>query len=185
MSCFIKKLDGGQSPRVVGWNSAVGTATRCGLDGPGTEARWGRNLSSGEDGGERSGPRTCHLNPSTYRAGSWVRPTDFLSLWRKKTVSVPRIEPWSFDCPVRNLATKQAVLLLFRWYSLPPPPPQMLYTRWFKSDREWLCVNKFVPVIFEPPCTLFLLPHRIHIEVVACLRTELAIGRRSSGVDTV
>ena len=28
-------------------------------------------------------------------------------------------------------------------------------TRWFKYDRDWLCVNKsqFVPVIFEPPCT--------------------------------
>jgi hypothetical protein len=28
-------------------------------------------------------------------------------------------------------------------------------TRWFKYDREYLCVNKsqFVPVIFEPPCT--------------------------------
>jgi hypothetical protein len=30
-----------------------------------------------------------------------------------------------------------------------------IYTRWFKYDRDWLCVNKsqFVPVIFEPPCT--------------------------------
>jgi hypothetical protein len=29
------------------------------------------------------------------------------------------------------------------------------YTRWFKYDRDDLCVNKsqFVPVIFEPPCT--------------------------------
>jgi hypothetical protein len=28
-------------------------------------------------------------------------------------------------------------------------------TRWFKYDRDWLCVNKsqFVPVVFEPPCT--------------------------------
>jgi hypothetical protein len=28
-------------------------------------------------------------------------------------------------------------------------------TRWFKYDREDLCINKsqFVPVIFEPPCT--------------------------------
>jgi hypothetical protein len=28
------------------------------------------------------------------------------------------------------------------------------YTRWFKYDRDDLCVNKsqFVPVIFEPPC---------------------------------
>jgi hypothetical protein len=30
------------------------------------------------------------------------------------------------------------------------------YTRWFKYDRDNLCVNKsqFVPVIFEPPCIL-------------------------------
>jgi hypothetical protein len=30
-----------------------------------------------------------------------------------------------------------------------------LTTRWFKYDRDYLCVNKsqFVPVIFEPPCT--------------------------------
>jgi hypothetical protein len=29
------------------------------------------------------------------------------------------------------------------------------YTRWFKYDQDYLCVNKsqFVPVIFEPPCT--------------------------------
>jgi hypothetical protein len=28
------------------------------------------------------------------------------------------------------------------------------HTRWFKYDRDYLCVNKsqFVPVIFEPPC---------------------------------
>jgi hypothetical protein len=33
-----------------------------------------------------------------------------------------------------------------------------LVTRWFKYDRDWLCVNKsqFVPVIFEPPCTLHI-----------------------------
>jgi hypothetical protein len=31
------------------------------------------------------------------------------------------------------------------------------YTRWFKFDRDYLCVNKsqFVPVIFEPPCTIY------------------------------
>ena len=34
----------------------------------------------------------------------------------------------------------------------------LLYTRWFKYDRDDLCVNKsqFVPVIFEPPCTLYV-----------------------------
>jgi hypothetical protein len=29
-------------------------------------------------------------------------------------------------------------------------------TKWFKYDRDYLCVNKsqFVPVIFEPPCII-------------------------------
>ena len=38
-----------------------------------------------------------------------------------------------------------------------------LCTRWFKYDRDYLCVNKsqFVPVIFEPPCTFSRLLHRI------------------------
>jgi hypothetical protein len=33
-----------------------------------------------------------------------------------------------------------------------------LYTRWFKYDRDYLCVNKsqFVPVIFEPPCIIYI-----------------------------
>ena len=38
------------------------------------------------------------------------------------------------------------------------------YTRWFKYDRDDLCVNKsqFVPVIFEPPCRMLdLKPARL------------------------
>jgi hypothetical protein len=33
-------------------------------------------------------------------------------------------------------------------------------TRWFKYDRDYLCVNKsqFVPVIFEPPCIFLNIP---------------------------
>jgi hypothetical protein len=32
-----------------------------------------------------------------------------------------------------------------------------IFTRWFKYDRDYLCVNKsqFVPVIFEPPCNTY------------------------------
>jgi hypothetical protein len=47
-------------------------------------------------------------------------------------------------------------------YSSVPQPTALLLkrrelyesTRWFKYDRDCLCVNKpqFVPVIFEPPC---------------------------------
>jgi hypothetical protein len=43
-------------------------------------------------------------------------------------------------------------------------------TRWFKYDRDYLCVNKsqFVPVIFEPPCMLcyFVLRNRCVCESV-------------------
>jgi hypothetical protein len=30
-------------------------------------------------------------------------------------------------------------------------------TRWFKYDRDYLCVNKsqFVPVIYKPPCIMY------------------------------
>jgi hypothetical protein len=37
-----------------------------------------------------------------------------------------------------------------------------IYIRWFKYDRDDLCVNKsqFVPVIFEPPCTFVM--HSFH-----------------------
>ena len=44
----------------------------------------------------------------------------------------------------------------------------MTYTRWFKYDRDYLCVNKsqFVPVIFEPPCI-------IHIRISGCKTNSL------------
>jgi hypothetical protein len=46
--------------------------------------------------------------------------------------------------------------------SQPTAPPRifcysdLINTRWFRYDRDWLCVNKsqFVPVIFETPCIL-------------------------------
>ena len=39
-------------------------------------------------------------------------------------------------------------------------PEMATYTRWFKYDRDYLCVNKsqFVPVIFEPPCISIHVP---------------------------
>ena len=46
----------------------------------------------------------------------------------------------------------------FRNFTLQHPVLQKVpytCTRWFKYDRDWLCVNKsqFVPVIFKPPCS--------------------------------
>jgi hypothetical protein len=42
-------------------------------------------------------------------------------------------------------------------------------TRWFKYDRDWLCVNKsqFVPVIFETHCTYNVILRRVHGTFVA------------------
>jgi hypothetical protein len=38
----------------------------------------------------------------------------------------------------------------------------LICTRWFKYDRDYLCVNKsqFVPVIFEPPCIYSRVPEQ-------------------------
>jgi hypothetical protein len=65
-----------------------------------------------------------------------------------------------------NVLTKKKTFLLCREskcgaYAVQPQPitthtvPVFYYTRWFKYDRDYLCINKsqFVPVIFEPPCT--------------------------------
>jgi hypothetical protein len=45
-----------------------------------------------------------------------------------------------------------------QWFAS-APNYYVIRTRWFKYDRDDLCVNKsqFVPVIFEPPCTLTVL----------------------------
>jgi hypothetical protein len=48
-------------------------------------------------------------------------------------------------------------------------PVVTVCTRWFKYYRDYLCVNKsqFVPVIFEPPCTISL-----NIQELSNLSTE-------------
>jgi hypothetical protein len=53
-----------------------------------------------------------------------------------------------------------------------PPKAKFRDTGWFKYDWDDLCVNKsqFVPVIFEPPCTLNV------IELVAWFGVFLLAG---------
>jgi Notch-like protein len=54
-------------------------------------------------------------------------------------------------------------------------------TRWFKYDRDNLCVNKsqFVPVIFEPPCIIYtriykhLVTHNILENSMDCYLKEI------------
>jgi hypothetical protein len=54
-----------------------------------------------------------------------------------------------------------------------------LCSRWFKYDWDWLCVNKsqFVPVIFEPPCTMrvLLAPSRVSAQTNTITRTHRMI----------
>jgi hypothetical protein len=61
-----------------------------------------------------------------------------------------------------ELASTANIHILLRRINFRKPPQshgshevrRQIYTRWFKYDRDYLCVNKsqFVPVIFEPPC---------------------------------
>jgi hypothetical protein len=57
-------------------------------------------------------------------------------------------------------------------------------TRWFKYDRDWLCVNKsqFVPVIFEPPCTTYT-KNEVEMWVCGCgcgcVKPRFKLGRQS------
>ena len=47
-------------------------------------------------------------------------------------------------------------------------------TRWFKYDRDYLCVDKsqFVPVIFEPPC-IFLVNFEVFFTDINNHKSEL------------
>jgi hypothetical protein len=58
-----------------------------------------------------------------------------------------------------------------------------LYTRWFKYDRDDLCVNKsqFVPVIFEPPCIYLF--HKIYL-IFKTVRHTYRVYFRPSFCDT-
>jgi hypothetical protein len=51
------------------------------------------------------------------------------------------------------------------------------YTRWFKYDRDCLCVNKsqFVPVIFEPPCIIGTFIHKPNVKYSLFLSVSVFI----------
>jgi hypothetical protein len=79
---------------------------------------------------------------------------------------------WKYACVsahmrLRILVLRRVSIFLLCAFLVPVAPALRLYEsdilllwsvrqnrRWFKYDRDWLCVNKsqFVPVIFEPPC---------------------------------
>jgi hypothetical protein len=85
--------------------------------------------------GAGSAPKTC------IKAITRVHPTftfQFPARTKKLEVS---LKPWD--------NTMQMCGVPYRWNTC-------LVTRWFKYDRDDLCVNKLqsVPVIFEPPCII-------------------------------
>ena len=45
----------------MGWDSSVGIATRYGLDGPGTESRWGVRFSAPVQTGPGANPASCTM----------------------------------------------------------------------------------------------------------------------------
>jgi hypothetical protein len=49
-------------------------------------------------------------------------------------------------------------------------------TRWFKYDRDYLCVNKsqFVPVIFEPPC-IYVQPFPPQLVFICLHNTQIIV----------
>ena len=60
----------------MGWASSVGIATRCGLDGPGIESRWGVRFSAPVQTGPGAHPASCTMGtgsfPGVMRPGSGV-----------------------------------------------------------------------------------------------------------------
>ena len=70
-----------------------------------------------------------------------------LQILEKKAQISSKSVHWEPSCAMRTDMTRLEVANRFK-----------SYTRWFKYDRDWLCVNKsqFVPVIFEPPCIKWL-----------------------------
>ena len=81
------------------------------------------------------------------------------------TVGITPLDEWSarrrvlFSLPsLKILLCFLSILLMYLttfYFRLSSCFPLHTCTRWFKYDRDYLCVNKsqFVPVIFEPPCT--------------------------------
>ena len=53
---------------MVGRDSAVGIATRYGLDGPGIESRWGRDFSAQVQTGPGAHPTSCTMGTGSFLA---------------------------------------------------------------------------------------------------------------------
>ena len=97
-------------------------------------------------------PNELHWNIE-YRKVEIPNPS-FLSLVQQESICHPLNQPHSH----RPISCKR----VWQWERYPLFYMTFYSTRWFKYDRDWLCVNKsqFVPVIFEPPC-IFLIRFRL------------------------
>jgi hypothetical protein len=91
--------------------------------------------------------------------------------------------------PIRLMLSQTCYNLLNPMWSLQPTVKEILSvyinTRWFKYDRDDLCVNKSqsVPVIFEPPCTK-LRPRRMEANLSTTCRQVVGSRWRSMEVFT-
>jgi hypothetical protein len=83
-----------------------------------------------------------------------------MTLYSDKEPLVATISRFSFICPTINVLILKFTIYIFshRFFCWGVKVVYS-YTRWFKYDRDYLCVNKsqFVPVIFQPPCTYLIL----------------------------
>jgi hypothetical protein len=53
----------------MGWDSAVGIATRYGLDGPGIVSRWGTRFSASVQTGPGAHPASCTIGTGSLSRG--------------------------------------------------------------------------------------------------------------------
>jgi hypothetical protein len=75
----------------------------------------------------------------------------------------PSVRPFIYLSASKSPASSRRIFMKFDYLKISRKSvdkilvwlkPNKSNTRWFKYDRDWLCVNKsqFVPVIFESPC---------------------------------
>ena len=83
-----------------GWDSAVGIATRYGLDGPGIESRWGARFSARVQTGSEAHPASFKMGTGSFSGVKWpgrgVNHLCHLAPRLKKSRAIPLLPLWAF-----------------------------------------------------------------------------------------